>query len=256
MTQDRQERDRQAHDRPEDEHERGEILLRVGALVGAAAALLLAARRKSASAWTGATAVALPLASRGITGRWPLEETLTGSDAVDVRATFTIMGSSVEIYDRWRRLEELPTVLRHVKEVREMENGRSFWRAETPAGEVEWEAEIVEEERPEVLHWQSLPGSEVDHGGELRLKALRGGQGTQVELRIRIGRGSHPGPMGSGGTFQGVRKAVAALVRPALELEVKEDLRRFKNLVEAGEIPTTEGQPSGERKALELSNPF
>jgi uncharacterized membrane protein len=240
----------------QDNGQTSDTLLRVSALAGAAVALLFAARRQSPRVWTGAAALALPLATRGITGHWPLEETVKGSDPVEVRATFTIMRPAVDIYDRWRRLEDLPSILRHVKEVREGEDGRSHWRAGTPAGEVEWDAEIVEDRRPEVLRWQSLPGSEVAHEGRLTLRPWRGGEGTQMDVRIRVGRGSSHQAHRDGGTLQVVRQAVAALVRPALEQEVVEDIRRFKSLLEAGEIPTTEGQSSGERKGVDLPNPF
>lgn len=240
------------------EHDRGDTLLRVSALAGAAAALFLAARRPSTATWTGAAAVAVPLATRGITGHWPLEGPVGGDDTVDVRATFTIMRPAVEIYDRWRRLEDLPEILRHVKEVREGEDGRTYWRAETPVGEVEWEASIVEERRPDILRWQSLPDSDVVHEGRLVLKPWRGGEGTLLDLRLHIGPNHHRTDNGAReeGVMQTVRRAVAALVRPSLELEVVEDLRRFKNLTEAGEIPTIEGQPSGKRPALDIPNPF
>lgn len=242
-----------------EQHESGgDTLLRVSALAGAAAALILAARRPSTATWTGAAAVAVPLATRGITGHWPLEGPVGGDETVDVRATFTIMRPAVEIYDRWRRLEDLPDILRHVKEVQETEEGHTHWRAETPVGEVEWEAAIVEERRPDILRWQSLPDSDVVHEGRLTLKPWRGGEGTQLDLRLHIGP-NHQGRDGKErdeGVVQRVRRAVAALVRPSLELEVVEDLRRFKNLTEAGEIPTTEGQPSGKRPAVEIPNPF
>lgn len=187
-----------------------------------------------------------------------MEGPVGGDDTVDVRATFTIMRPAVEIFDRWRRLEDLPDILRHVKEVRETEDGHTHWRADTPVGEVEWDAAIVEENRPDILRWQSLPDSDVVHEGRLTLKPWRGGEGTQLDLRLHIGP-NHQGKNGQDrdeGVMQTVRRAVAALVRPSLELEIVEDLRRFKNLTEAGEIPTIEGQPSGKRPAVDIPNPF
>lgn len=236
----------------------GDTLLRVSALAGAAAALFLASRRPSTAVWTGAAAVALPLATRGVTGHWPMEGSVGGDDTVEVRATFTIMRPAVEIFDRWRRLEDLPGILRHVKEVRETGDGHSHWRAETPVGEVEWDAAIVEERRPEVIRWQSLPASDLVHEGHLTLKPWRGGEGTQMDLRLHIGPNhrSRGDEERKEGVMQGVRRAVAALIQPSLELQVVEDLRRFKSLTEAGEIPTIEGQPSGKRPVVDIPNPF
>ena len=38
---------------------------------------------------------------------------------------------------------------------------------------------------------------------------------------------------------------LARLLGQAPEQQIREDLRRFKQMMEAGEAPTTEGQPAG-----------
>lgn len=229
-----------------------DFLVRAGALAGAATVLGAAARRNTTGAWTGATVVALPLAARGVTGHWPLQGTLRNAVPVEVSTRLAIERPLEEVFDAWRRLEELPAVLRHLESVEQLGDGRSRWRARTPAGEVEWGAEIVEERRPELLRWRSLPGSQIEQDGRLSLSSWRQGDATLLDLRLRIGAGDRSG---NGATGARARAAVAALVRPALALEIREDLRRFKNRLEAGEVPTTVGQPSGDRAPIEITNP-
>jgi len=229
-----------------------DLLVRAGVLAGAATAVAFAARRRTAAAWSGAAAVALPLAARGVTGRWPLGRPLESALPVAVRAHLSIARRPAEVYDAWRRLEDLPQVLRHVLSVEPLDDGLWRWRARTPAGTVdtpagtlEWQAAIEEERPGERLRWRSLPGSEIQHEGTLELRPGRAGEGTSLDLDLRIGAA---GPR--------ARAAVAALLRPALALEIREDLRRFKNRLEAGEVPTTEGQPAGERSRFAPRNVF
>ncbi len=224
-------------------HQEG--LLRAGALAGAATLLGLAARRRTAGAWTGAAALALPLAVRGVSGHWPLEESLR-DPSIDLRATLTIDRPPREVFDAWRDLEKLPEILRHLKTVEELGDGRSHWVARTPLGTtVEWEAEVIEERPGELLRWRSLEGSEIEQEGSLELRPWRSDDATVLLLHLRAAhrRGAPTGP-------------AAALLQPALAREIEEDLRRFKSRMEAGEVPTTEGQPAGERSAFALSNPF
>jgi uncharacterized membrane protein len=222
-----------------------DLLVRAGVLAGAATAVAFAARRRTAAAWSGAAAVALPLAARGVTGRWPLGRPLESALPVAVRAHLSIARRPAEVYDAWRRLEDLPQVLRHVLSVEPLDDGHWRWRARTLAGTVEWQAAIEEERPGERLRWRSLPGSEIQHEGTLELRPGRAGEGTSLDLDLRIGAA---GPR--------ARAAVAALLRPALALEIREDLRRFKNRLEAGEVPTTEGQPAGERSRFAPRNVF
>lgn len=226
---------------------RHETLRRAGALAGSAALLGLAARRGTAGAMTGAAALALPLAVRGIAGRWPLEHALHGPDPVDVAVSLTIARPAQEIYDAWRDLERLPETLRHVEEVEELGGGRSRWVARTAVGgRFEWRAEIVEERPGELLRWRSLPGSDLSQEGSLELTPWRDGEGTLLRVRLRLG----PPQDGRGPA------ALGHLVCPALAVQLREDLRRFKNRLEAGEVPVNRPQPAGERAAFTATNPF
>jgi len=217
------------------------------ALAGSPAPLGFAARRGTAGAMTGAAALALPLAVRGIAGRWPLEHALNGPAAVAVTESLTIARPAREIYDAWRDLERLPEVLRHVESVENLGGGRSRWVAKTAAGgRLEWWAEITEERPGELLRWRSLPGSDLSQKGSLELTPWRDGEGTLLRVRLSVG----PPEDGRGPA------ALGHLVRPALAVQIREDLRRFKNRLEAGEVPVNRPQPAGERAAVTVTNPF
>lgn len=181
----------------------------------------------------GAAAVAVP---------WWLARRRRGER--EISASWIVERPSEEVWRRWRRLDELPRYLRHIESVETLDGRRSRWTAVTPGGRrVEWEAEIVEEDPGRRLAWQSLPGSPVSHRGEIEV-APGPGRDPDGECVLRAAI------VVEGGTVPEAR--LAPLTRRALA----EDLRRFKSLVEAGEVPRTEGQPTGHRSAVDLSNPF
>jgi uncharacterized membrane protein len=117
--------------------------------------------------------------------------------------------------------------MRHIEEVEELDDTRSRWVARTPVGkEVEWYAIITEEEPGRLLRWRSLPESEIETEGLLELRDAPAGRGTvvHVEMELRPADGQ-------------VGRSVAAFLRPAIAKQVHEDMRRFKNLMEAGDRP-------------------
>lgn len=138
-----------------------------------------------------------------------------------------------KIYRVWRDLEGLPGVLRHLESVRDEGNGRSHWTARGPLGSIEWDAEIVGERENELLAWQSLPGSELATAGSFRLQKAPGDRGTVLRLTLK-----YDPPGGK------VAATIASLLGQGLENDVRDDLRKFKQLMEAGEIATTAGQPT------------
>ena len=219
-------------------------------IAGGAALVALAARRRS---WRtlGAAVAGAPLIYRGATGRWPVPRALAqrASDAVapaPVEATVTIERPRAELYAFWRRLENLPRFMRHLEEVVDIGGGRSHWVARSPLGfRVEWDAEIVEERQDQLLSWWSLPNSQVQSAGMVLFEDAPAGRGTVVRVSMEL---LAPG--------SGLGHAVGKLLAPITEQQVREDLRRFKQLMEAGEIPTTEGQPTGARSAIHPRNPL
>jgi uncharacterized membrane protein len=196
------------------------------------------------------SAVAGELLYRGITGHCPVYEALgintaiTGwSDMVSVphgqgmkiKKSATINRSPEELYAFWRNFENLPRFMEHLESVRVLDDKRSHWVAKGPAGiTVEWDAEIINEVPNEVIGWRSLENSQVDNAGSVRFERAPGNRGTVVEVTL-----NYAPPAGKVGA------AIAKLLGEDPEQQISEDLQRFKQLMEAGEIPTTEGQPSG-----------
>ena len=154
---------------------------------------------------------------------------------VKIEKSLTINRPVEELYSFWRNLENLPRVMSHLEEVREYDGNRSHWVAKAPAGTtVEWDAEVYNEKENELIAWRSLEGADVDNAGSVHFKTAAAGRGTEVRVVLK-----YDPPAGVVGS------AVARLFGEEPGQQIDEDLRRFKSLMEAGEIPTTEGQPSG-----------
>lgn len=228
---------------------------RLASLVGGAALLTLAARDRS---WRGVglALAGAPLVWRGATGNWPvprsvaehLPESLTEFRPATVETSVTINRPRQEVWDFWRRLENLPRFMRHLESVEDLGGGRSRWIGKSPVGlRVEWEAEIVDEREGHFLSWRSLPGSRIHNAGSVLFEDATGGRGTVVRVVMEVS----PGGLG-----RGLFHTVGRVLGPFTSQQVHEDLRRFKSLLEAGEIPTTEGQPAGRRSAINPHNPF
>ena len=144
-----------------------------------------------------------------------------------------------EVYRFWRNLENLPRFMRHLESVTEIDNRHSHWVAKAPAGRtVEWEAEIINEIENELIGWQSMENSTVENAGSVHFEDAPAGRGTIVRIELQY----NP-PGGSIGA------AVAKLFGEEPGQQIDEDLWRFKQLMEAGEIATTAGQPHGTRSA-------
>jgi uncharacterized membrane protein len=183
------------------------------------------------------------LTSRGATGRCSAYRSL-GVEADDayrtsnpvsrhihVRHSVAIDAPPDEIYARWRDLASLPRILSHVNRVEIVDERRSRWHADAPlGGEVSWEATIEEDRPGQLISWRSTPDSTVETEGRVEFRAAPGNRGTIMHVDLIY----HP----PGGV---VGAAAAKLFRTDPEKEVREDLRRFKQSVEAGEVATSEG---------------
>jgi uncharacterized membrane protein len=156
---------------------------------------------------------------------------------VKVRKSVTIDRSPEDLYRFWRDFENLPRVMSHLESVKDLGNRRSHWVARAPLGTtVEWDAEVITERLNELIGWRSLEGSTVSNAGSVHFTRAPAGGGTLVEVELKY----NP-PAGKTGA------ALARLLGEAPELQIEEDLRHFKQLMEAGAVPAT-GQPSGRRR--------
>ncbi|QBQ54065.1 YgaP-like transmembrane domain [Nitrosococcus wardiae] len=181
---------------------------------------------------------------RGITGHCPAYQSLNIDTSepeekispIEIHETLTINKPRAEVYEFWNHLENLPQVMHHLQSVTTTTDKYSHWVARAPKGltTLEWDAEIIEVRENELIAWQSLPDADVNNAGIIRFQDAPGGRGTEVHINI-----IYRPPASVIGT------ALARLLNPITSQVIKEDIRRFKSLMETGEIPTTEGQPQG-----------
>ena len=158
---------------------------------------------------------------------------LGGARGIHVEESVTINRPIAEVFRFWRDFENLPKFMQHLESVSMREAGISHWVAKGPAGtNVEWDARIINEIDNKLIGWQSLEGSTVSTAGSVNFDET--GHGTRVRVHLQ-----YQPPGGKLGA------AIAWLFGEEPHIQVREDLRRFKALLETGEIPTTEGQPRG-----------
>jgi uncharacterized membrane protein len=159
---------------------------------------------------------------------------------VPVEKSVTVNKPPQECYEFWRNFTNLPRFMRHLRSVQLLDERHSHWVAQAPGGtRVEWDSELTEDVPGQFLAWRSLSGSDVDHSGSVRFEPAPGGRGTIVRVQMR-----YQPPAGRAGVL------VAKLFHEEPQQQVQEDLRRFKQVLETGEIATTRGQPSGRRSLV------
>jgi uncharacterized membrane protein len=144
-----------------------------------------------------------------------------GTDGIKVTQSVTIGRSPAEVYQFWRRLENLPRFMKHVETVEPIDELRSRWVVKGPAGsQVEWMAKILADRENEVISWESLAGADVQNAGSVWFEPANN-RGTQVKVLLRY----YP-PTGRLGA------AVAELFGEAPDQQLAEDLQRLKRALE------------------------
>jgi uncharacterized membrane protein len=152
-----------------------------------------------------------------------------------VTKAITVNRTPDEVYRLWRDLEKLPRFMTHLESVQVTGDRRSRWKAKGPAGRsVEWDAEIVADRPGELIAWRSLSGGDVETSGSVRFSSAPGGRGTEVMVELR-----YTPPAGSVGT------TLAKLLGEEPATQAADDLRRFKQVTETGEIVRSESTPGG-----------
>lgn len=155
---------------------------------------------------------------------------------IHVSKAYTINKPAHELFAFWRNFENFGGFMSHIKEVKVTGEKRSHWKATGPAGiNVEWDAEIIAEEPDKLIAWQSLANADVHSKGSVRFIET-GDRGTQVKVTL-----DYIPPAGK------LAAAFAYLFGQEPRQQIQEDLRHFKQLMEAGEIPTNES-PRGKCK--------
>jgi uncharacterized membrane protein len=153
---------------------------------------------------------------------------------VRVEESVIIQKPAAELYHFWRDLSNLGRFMSHIESVR-VEGNRSHWVVSGPLGyRAEWDAQIITDSANELIGWRSLPGAEVDTAGSVHFRELPAGRGTEVRVALK-----YDPPAGKVGA------ALARLLGASPQSQIREDLRRFKEAMETGEIATSAGQPRG-----------
>ena len=151
-----------------------------------------------------------------------------------IRQSIAIDKSPEELYNFWHNFENLPRFMRNVVSVENRGDRRTHWVARNPlGGNFEWDAEVVNDVPNTSIEWRST-GGDIENSGSVRFVNAPRGRGTFVNVDLQFSP-----PYGALGKM--------AKMFPAQQ--IRQDLRRFKMLMETGEIATIEGQPSGTRTA-------
>jgi uncharacterized membrane protein len=165
--------------------------------------------------------------------------TLPYGYGIKIKRAVTVNARADQLCAFWRRLENLPFLFDNVVSVRVLDNTHSHWTLRVPGGmTLEWDAEITIDRKGEMIGWRSLGGADLDNAGYVRFERATGGRGTVVRVALQY----NP-PAGKLGA------ALATLLGEKPASQIEEALRKFKQLVETGEIATAtdEKLPSMER---------
>jgi uncharacterized membrane protein len=188
---------------------------------------------------------------RGTTGKDPVYD-LIGIERTTRDQPAGIMGTvSVtinrprdEVYRYFRDFENLPNFMRHLESVRVEGQGigsHSFWEAAAPLNTlITWEAEMTADQENEHIAWRTLPNQLIFHQGDVRFADAPGGRGTEIFVNIM-----YRVPGGSAGA------AFAAAFGKEPQMQIRSELGRLKQMMEAGETATVTGQASGRNQVVE-----
>jgi uncharacterized membrane protein len=152
-----------------------------------------------------------------------------------VTESITIRRPRAEVYAFWHDFRNLPRFMYHLREVSTDGDGRSHWVANAPIGSVEWDAELFRDVPNEQIAWRSVEGSSVHHSGVVHFSDAPGDRGT--EIHVDLSYSAPGGPIGL---------ALAKLLGEEPRQQVKDDLRRFKQVMETGEVVRSDGSPEGQ----------
>jgi len=154
---------------------------------------------------------------------------------VNVTKSVTINRARETVYAFWRDFSNLGHFMSHVQSVTSTSQTRSHWVVAAPAGRtVEWDAEIVEDRPNERIVWRSVEGSDIRHQGSVRFDDAPTDRGTEVHVSLR-----YEPPAGQAGA------TIAKLFGEEPTQQITDDLRRFKQVMETGEVVRSEGSLEG-----------
>ena len=158
------------------------------------------------------------------------EENTTRHGDVLVGRSVTINRPREELYAYWRDFNHLPQFMHNVHKVTIQDRSHSHWTIEAPAGKtVEWDSRITQDEPGRLIAWESLEGASVRNSGRVEFLDSPDGRGTVVRVTL-----TYDPPGGA------VGKLIAKLFQKEPKVQARQDLRRFKQLMETGEVSTAQ----------------
>ncbi|HTH81709.1 MAG TPA: SRPBCC family protein [Mucilaginibacter sp.] len=143
---------------------------------------------------------------------------------INIRSAFSIDKPRQDVYNFWRKLDNLPLFMNHLESVDLLDNDRSHWVLKLPTGvvgTVSWDAAIVKDKPGEMIGWSSLPGSIIDNAGKVYFRDAPDGKGTVVDVII-----TYQPPAG------GVGASIAHVLNPFFKNIVDNDVRNFKQYMD------------------------
>jgi uncharacterized membrane protein len=160
-----------------------------------------------------------------------------GPSAARAEASLIVNRSPEECYTFWRNLENLPRFMKYLETVRTTGERRSHWIVNSGNGmRLEWDAEIETDIPNQRISWRSVANADVSHSGSVEFERAPGGRGTIVRVQIDYGNLLHS-----------LASAAATLIGRHPEQVLRKELYHFRQVLETGEMITTEGQPAGRR---------
>lgn len=162
-----------------------------------------------------------------------------------VGRTVTIRKPRAELFGYWRDFANLPVFMENLEkiEIDDAEAGMTTWHIKAPAGRtVVVQTEVVREEDGKLIAWRSVEGSDIDTEGRVTFEDAPGDRGTRVGLII-----AYKPPAGELG------RAIAKLFLREPEMQARHDLKRFKMLMETGEIATS-ARTADQTRAVQQEN--
>jgi uncharacterized membrane protein len=220
---------------------------RMASLAGGAA-FVLAGRQKGKLSGLVLALLGAGLIYRGATGHCTCYQKLGISSAshnqnsvipakegVKLEKHLTINRPASELYSFWRNLTNLPQVFKHLVSVEMRDGNVSHWVAAGPGKTtIEWDAEVFNDHENELIAWRSLPESQIDTAGSVKFEPTKNDRGTVVAVSMKY---NPPGGQ--------IADYLASWFGGDLKTKLDDDLRSFKSLMEAREIPSVKGQPQG-----------
>ena len=160
------------------------------------------------------------------------ESLIEGQGSSVVGRSVTINRPAGELYAYFRDFTNLPHFMENVVSIEVMDDKRSRWTVKAPAGAtVSWDARVTQEERDRFIEWTSEPGADVANSGRIEFRDA-GDRGTVVTVTIAY---DPPGGV--------IGKVIAKMFQREPAIQARRDLRRFKQLMETGEIATPAMNP-------------